>query len=61
MMMNVNWESESVTELGIRGTAGEMSEAGGVAHRWFYSILLQPHRPPSRRRRLNEEGTRFTD
>ena len=36
----------SVTELGFRGnTAGRMSEAGGVAHHWFYNILLRPHSP----------------
>jgi hypothetical protein len=38
----------SATELGIRrntASAGRMFEAGGVAHRWFYSILLRPHNP----------------
>jgi hypothetical protein len=42
MMMNVTGNQMSVTKMGIRGnTAGRMSEAGGVAHRWFYSNLLQ--------------------
>ncbi len=40
IMINVKWELDG-RELGVRGkTLGKMSEAGGVAHRWFYNVFL---------------------
>jgi len=44
-MLSVNFierELRIERELGIRGnTLGGISEAWGVAHRWFYRLLLQ--------------------